>query len=477
MAETWPLRNLLRRQGICRSLVPLYPDVSWTTAAAASGQAVVQCDTTLRRLFAGARIVIAVPPLQGTVHATFETGVISSLSSTAITLTANLANSYPKNSRVLPLLECDVVAETSPKRLPGGKLQMASLAREVPGVSALPALAAPGSSSVFSSYSGYPVFDPGFNKGVEWLAAADGWKRTSKSASLGQGTVWTMLGPRPRASAGRAIRIDDRQDAWNFLTFFDICQGPTTPFFAPSPLPFFLPTAMTTTTITVPAEGQLEDWNDYPYIAAVKRAAGPTAARVRPIASVARASGFDTIMVSDPFDFSDFTQVWYVTAANLMRFAAGGLTEKWTTSRFLGLDFNLIEVVNEKTVAWLTSGGLCPGGGASGEGSVPCNAAACSRSYALAMTSLSDSGAPGRGLDATISDPFSVGQWSGGGPTTPDVGNYSVSVDCQPGGFYTITLEDDGGDVLATMNTPVQECPTGTFTVTSGAYTFTFVIT
>jgi hypothetical protein len=369
--EPWRLKNLMRRFGICRLITPLWPDASWSTAAITSGATSITCDTSNRRLFTGGRIVIACQD-NGSIFGLYETAVIASVASGSIALAAGTANAYPVGSRIAPLVECDVIAESSPKRLPGGKLQMDLIARECPGIAALPPLAVFGATTAYGSFGGYPVFDPGFNPNLEWLAATDGWNRLNTAAKLGLGTIYNLLGPRPRYAATRKARAMTRGDAWNILTFFDVCQGPLRPFYAPAPLPLIQPSAVSSTTVSVPAAGPLEDWNDYPLLAVVTKTNGTSAAILAGISSVARASGVDTLTLASSIGAITLGQVWYCVPANLVRFAGEDIVEKWSTSGFAGLDYGLIECLNEGPIVF-TGGGVGEGGGTSGDGgtSVP----------------------------------------------------------------------------------------------------------
>lgn len=346
--ESWLLRNFVRRMAISRSLVPLWPDHTRLTAD--SSGATLTCDVTLRRIFPGARVAIAAPFAGGVAYQRFESAVVQSAAGTTLTLTAPPSLTYSAGSRVVPLLECELLLESTPRNLGGGRLLFELLASEVPGANALPPLASAGDTIAFGSYGGYPVFDPGFNAKIGWRADSDGWRRDAISTTVGLGSVRLLFGSRPAATSSRSAEAIGRAEAWALLRFWDVCRGPAFPFFAPSPLPSLNAVAITTTTVQVGAAGPLEDWNDYPYLAVVKRQADSGAARVRPIRSVSRAGGVDTILLEDALDAMTLQQVAYVAPASLMRFDGPDLTEKWTNSRRLSLAFSLIEVLNEKTV-------------------------------------------------------------------------------------------------------------------------------
>lgn len=346
--ESWLLKNLLLRTGICRSLVPLYCD--YTRMTAANSGAVLTCDTTYRRFFVGAKVALAIPVNGGVAYQVFEGKTIGSLTSGSITLTTSPSVTYPIGSRVIPLLECDVIPESTATNIGGGKLSANVIATEIPGDAAFPPLASIGDTIAYGTFSGYPIFDPGLNRNVGWRATEDGWKRDNIITSMGQGRIYELFGPRPRAHSPREVIATTRADAWNILQFWDYCRGSTYPFFALDPFPLFDLRAITTTTLQVTASGPLEDWSYYPYIAVVKRQTDSGAARVRAISSVTRSSGVDTINLATALDSMTLAQVAYVAPASLMRFESQDMTEKWKSSQNLSLSFNLVEVLNEASV-------------------------------------------------------------------------------------------------------------------------------
>lgn len=346
--ESWLLKNFLLRMGICRSMVPLYCD--YATLTAPTSGATLTCDTTFKRFFPSARVVLAIPVHGGTTFQIYETKAISSLTTSSITLASSPSRVYPIGSRVMPVLECDVLPESSAKNLGGGKLSVQVIATEIPGNAALPPLASPGDTVSYSSFGGYPIFDPGLNRNIDWRASEDGWKRDNMVTSLGQGRIYDLMGPRPRSHSPREAIAATRADAWTLLKFWDYCRGSTYPFFSLAPLPLFDLRAISTTALQVTAAGPLEDWNYYPYIAVVKQQADSGAARVRAISSVTRSSGIDTINLATALDSMTLAQVACVTPASLMRYEAQDLTERWQGSQNVSLSFSHLEVLNEGPV-------------------------------------------------------------------------------------------------------------------------------
>jgi hypothetical protein len=79
--------------------IPVWPDGTELSAQAASGQKVLNVDSTENRSFSvGGKVVV----LGG--HTNYEVGTIASKTATSITLEENLTNTWAKDTRVFPLL-------------------------------------------------------------------------------------------------------------------------------------------------------------------------------------------------------------------------------------------------------------------------------------------------------------------------------------------------------------------------------------
>lgn len=83
--------------------VPLWTDVAVLSAEAASGQAVIQVDSTQYKAFEdGERCVI----LSADDPDSYEVGTIQSHNNTSITLTGNLVNTWASGLEVYPIIKC-----------------------------------------------------------------------------------------------------------------------------------------------------------------------------------------------------------------------------------------------------------------------------------------------------------------------------------------------------------------------------------
>ncbi|MBW1666842.1 MAG: hypothetical protein JRJ66_02085 [Deltaproteobacteria bacterium] len=104
-AETAYIKRVLKF-GLAKLLgVPYWVDSAELSSQANSGQAVLNVDSTQYKEFESGRMVVILDPDD---IESYELGEVSSFDDTSITLTANLANTWPAGSMVYPLLPARV---------------------------------------------------------------------------------------------------------------------------------------------------------------------------------------------------------------------------------------------------------------------------------------------------------------------------------------------------------------------------------
>ncbi len=86
--------------------IPVWPDQARLTAQAASGQKVIQLDTTNRHFESQLQVI-----LLGSDPETFEVGDVDVVSDTQITLVDNLASTWPAGTWACPLLAARLESE------------------------------------------------------------------------------------------------------------------------------------------------------------------------------------------------------------------------------------------------------------------------------------------------------------------------------------------------------------------------------
>lgn len=344
--DTWRVEMLAQRLAQADSLVPLPSDVTKLLAAGAGP--VLSCDTQFRRLFDGARVIIA-EPTRAARFDEFEVATIAGTTATTLTLTAALSRSYAAGSRIYPAIETTISAEVEVDifndRLVGSRLRWA----EAAGVSQLPGLQAVGTTPAeFSELGGLPILDipPDWNR----IAAAS--QRIARAGRTGRTSVIQTWGARALFARSMTWQFATRAAAWPLLKFFDSRAGRLHPFLMPSWLEDFVGLALGGDTVDVVANGPDFDYTHVTHLAVLERNG---AVHVRIIDQVDRLSGnIDRMTLATPLPSGlTLTDVRRLSAAQQVRFAKDELTERWITDQAVSVTAPVVEVVNEKSVAIL----------------------------------------------------------------------------------------------------------------------------
>lgn len=101
--------------------LPLWFDKTWLTAAATAGNIVLTLDTTSRGFFAGGLILLYASSTD------YEAIQMDSFTSSTITLSKGLEQSWPLNTKVFPMNIVRVPRNVSAQRLTSGVLQLSSI--------------------------------------------------------------------------------------------------------------------------------------------------------------------------------------------------------------------------------------------------------------------------------------------------------------------------------------------------------------
>jgi hypothetical protein len=166
----------------------------------------IPCDTRCRRFFPGARVAWGTPARDGSIEE-YEIGTIASVADDYIALATPASRLWGAGARVYPMLECDVVLESTAPGSTDTHLTATFLCRETPGASALPPLDYP--ESLGNALDGYPIFAPptAFNAGE----ASVGWSRRGSVAAVGLGFNTRLYGEAPRMKVKRPYRALSRR--------------------------------------------------------------------------------------------------------------------------------------------------------------------------------------------------------------------------------------------------------------------------
>ena len=324
------LRGLMSRGAMARSLVPVYPDACWVTAAAlAVDTHLTVDDTTERRLYAGCLVAIALAgPVPQTGGFAVRT-VVSVDSATQITIDSGLGFAVAAGSQVYPLMVCELTPDSS-GHATTDQFATANLSlAEVPGPWALPAAATPGElPGGYATYGGYPIFDPAqglaWNNGQEFSVTRPG----AQASAIGLGQYVQVYGDRGSVGYTLNFLALSRADCYELQTFFDSRGGRAWPFWVLSPLVDYRLLAVGASTLQVAAVGPLVDWQQRPYMG-LRLADGSVV--IRKITGTARAADVDTLTLDAALTGITVGMVAQCMPAHLARFDTEELVLEYST--------------------------------------------------------------------------------------------------------------------------------------------------
>lgn len=346
--EAWQLQMFVTRYSQADSLVPLFADFTKITGAASGS--VLTCDTTERRFFEGARVIIAElrnrPALADFEVATIAAGGVAA---GALTLTGAVGRTYPAGSRVYPTIEARLSLGGSLEIVTDRDMTNRLSWSEHIGASQLPGLVPIGTTpSGFLSYAGDVIM----HVTPDWSRHTTGPRRVARGSRAGRGVSVATWGARPLVAKSLGWQFLTRAAAFNVLRFFDSRGGRLHPFLLPSFLDDFTPLALGTTTVDVTPNGPVFDYAHTTHLAIFMRDGTLV---VRQIDSVARLSNsvdqitLDTALPSGLL----LADVRRVSACHRVRFDRDELREIWQTNQAVTMSCPIVEVINEKTVTVL----------------------------------------------------------------------------------------------------------------------------
>lgn len=338
------LQMLLYRMAQARSLVPLYMDATKLTASASG--TTLDCDTTNRRFYAGARVVVASMDPHEAQYSAFEVATIDSVTPTQITLKVSLSGSYPIGSRVMPLIEARVVLTESWVHLTDKGTELQVTAFETVGEMTLPPTTTAGVDP-----SGYPVDNglPIMDRRFDWTSAVTGGvQREGSITQVGRGSIAQTYGERARALASGMVTSTDRDGIFKALRFFESRAGRLHPFWLFSPTDTYEAVAIDESEVEVVAVGPEFDWNFRPYIGILMN---DGTRYVRGVETVSRLSGIDTVNFDSDLPVTPaLSDVRSVRVVHRCRFSEDSFSERWVTDQLSMVELPMVEVLEEKAV-------------------------------------------------------------------------------------------------------------------------------
>lgn len=321
--------------------IPLFTDFSKVTAQ--SSGTTIYCDTTYRRFFLNARVMIHSWDAHRRPTAV-EYGQIQTFDATSITLQAPLVGTFPAGSRVYPCIEAELALEPVDLNLISDEcLDMAMTIKETVGSAALPSTIdgfanPPG----FQTWNGRPIFDVP----SDWSAnLRSGIRREGEKNQVGRAEIVRADGPRAQFMHEMRLTLLTRAKFWKVLQFFDSRMGRLRSFYMVDPAAKFQANSILTTNVRIKASGNIEDLQDFMSHVAIVMRDGTI--YVRDVTSVTLDSGEWVIAFGSVIPVVDITQVRKVTQAYLVRLRDDAMAEQWTTDEVCEVSLWGVEVLAE----------------------------------------------------------------------------------------------------------------------------------
>ena len=318
--------------------VPVYTDYTKTTASA-SGMS-IPCDTRFRRFFENQRVVIH--DWSSRRPGNVEYAQIDTLTDTEITLVDPLSGTFPKGSRVYPIMEAEI-SLGSDMALPSDEtLEADMLVREVTGYSAMPRTVQNYEDpDGFELYQDRPILD--LQK--DWTdGLRGGYSRDGQQFKSGRAQIAFVSGDRPRFWF-EARFTATRANFWPLLNFFDSRLGRLRAFWVLNPSSAFEPTVLQTNLVRMKPAGDIADWQSFfKQIAIIKK---DGTKYLRGVASIVEDSGLWVVTFDEAIPSTDLADVRRITSAHLVRFQEDGLSEEWLSDGLVRTSLSMIEVLDE----------------------------------------------------------------------------------------------------------------------------------
>jgi len=323
--------------------VPLHCDATRLTQTAGLGAQTLTGDFRWRRFFPGARLVIHTWDASGR-PTDVEIHAIEKISADrqVVTLVTTLAAAKASGARVIPLLDCDVTAESSAQVVSDANVDLTITFAEKPGASSLPATimdVAPW----LQHQDGLPILDVSgdWSAGHQLRVMASG-----ERARDGRASVFAATGDAPRFAHTINLNALTRERAWDVIQFFESRRGRARPFWLVAPLSPWTLENVNGTTIKIARVGNIEDVQDFvKHIGFVLRDGTVV---IRTVTTAYDNGTHFLIGLQGALPASVTTSaVRRLSPAWRVRMERDAFTERWTTDGICTMRFDAIDVDDE----------------------------------------------------------------------------------------------------------------------------------
>jgi hypothetical protein len=350
--EIYQLRLLLRRLTNENLQIPLYPDLAAVTADAASPDTQIFLNTTSKRYYVGARVLIFDGMKTYVARDDVRTGIITELASGYIKIGTSIGIALTAGKHfVVPLIDCEVVLEPEITMQTAQVGEVELTVREKRGKNALPPLAV-GLPPGFPSRLGRPVFEIETN----WIRGVKtSYRRYGSEQRIGRRLVPLPDGDRYAQVQEWELAPVQRPDWSRIASMFDSRRGRAESFWALDREFEFEVANTSAIFIDVVPFGRFVDfnqlWTEANIAAAIRMKDGTIHLMqintVSDNGSTWRLTAVGGQSIADPIDLS---QIDFFARARLTRFDSDAMRETWKTNDVCEIRLSTVEVQNEKSV-------------------------------------------------------------------------------------------------------------------------------
>lgn len=344
---------LLTRIGNQPTPFPIYCDWSPVTANSSNGSdtapfgqtSIIPCDTSDRRLFVGAQVIVF--DLNSVGRPTnIEVQTIVLIESAQLTVT-RLKTSRTARARVVPVIYGQITLESDATILTDEAISANLRVTESTGPTQLPGWSGFGDSPDTSTYQQIPILElrHNWNNGPTIKV-----RRAGALQQEGRAPFIETFGIRSRLTFSFSAAGIRRADAVHALRFIDSRNGRLRSFWMLNPLSVFSVVSLTTTYVEIERLLTVDDvWRTLEYVG-FKYLDGSTEARQLwrvEDTGVSLKLYFSNNMPSLRIDLNTIRQI---TSAHLVRLTDDSYTELWDTDGSVAFEFEAIEMHDMREV-------------------------------------------------------------------------------------------------------------------------------
>lgn len=325
--ELAQLRNFQMRTANQVVPYPIYCDITRITFASN----VFTGDFTNTRFFVGARLIHFAIDYNGVSEVSLY--VITNVTDTEVTVSTSIADLGANTNFIAPLIDADIELKPAKETvLSDNKMTVDVNVNEKMDESGLIPLPMTGFSPAI--YAGRPIFPFEHN----WLNDVSlEILRFGTRIEFGRGRLISVDSLRPQVAIGQKS-LFDRQEAFEFLQWFDYCRGRLVPFWVGNPSSLWEVVSIGATTITVKGYG-LDDKDITDFYAYIRGVGDSTVMKIDSVAVV----GDDLEITSS--EVPPGLDVTKIQPMHLVRFGKDSIREVWTNRDVCEISYELVELL------------------------------------------------------------------------------------------------------------------------------------